>query len=521
MKRILALLTALCMLGCLVACGTGGEQPAEPTTVTTEATTTHPDDSTTVSDSTTLPEDSTSAATVSTAEEDSTTAPTVIGTTAKPTPTKSTATKPAATKPIASKPTIRPTDAPTTTRTTAKPLVDVEKKKLNVLIIGNSHSIDAFWLLYQAYMDQHPNTDLCVGILHYNGAAIDEHINFLETGEAVIRYYRNSTGWWHIQYDVTAEAVLTDRPWDVIMMQPAKEDIADETLNQDGRHRLAALVDRYVTTPHEFVWHVSWPSPNDEIFFSPDYIRQPPVGYKDKLTRLYGFNPITQFRLQTEMTQKFVLDDTLYSNAICSGSAVMHALLTQGMEQLDLWRDYTHLSDYGRLMVGYAITAQLTGVPIGEIGIDEIPIRWRHKQNKSQGPQTVTPEMKQGIVEAANHSLKDPWNVPPQYYPLPTTTTTTTTTTTVVSTETTEITTTTKTTATESTTATTKHTKPLVSATVPDTTTETTETAEVTDTTDTLPPETTDTTTETAEVTDTTVSTGESTDPAATETAAP
>lgn len=428
MKRLTAWLTAVCLLLCLTACGGGEEAAPTPTTATTTVTTAA---STTTAPTTAEPTTTTTTTTTVTTVPITTTA----------TPTTTTTVKPAT----------KPATIP------AKPLVDVKKEELSVLIIGNSHSIDAFWLLYQAYMDQHPDTDLCVGILHYNGAAIDEHVAFLESGEAVIRYYKNDNGHWKIKYNVTAEAVLTDQPWDVIMMQPAKEDLADETLNRDGRYALAEAVDRYVKSPHEFVWHVSWPSPNDETFFSPDYVRQPPVGYKDKLTRLYGFNPVTQFSLMTEMTRKWVLQDPLYSNAVCAGASVMHALLTQGMTQLDLWRDYTHLSDYGRLMVGYAITAQLTGQPIKQVGIDVIPISWRHKQNKSQGPQALTEKMKQVIVEAANYSLKDPWHIPPQNYPVPTITTTTITTTTIMTT---------------TTTATTRLTKPVVSATDPALTTE-------------------------------------------------
>lgn len=397
---------------------------------------------------------------------------------------------------------------PTTTRTTAQPLVDVQKKKLSVLIIGNSHSIDAFWLLYQAYKDQYPDADLCVGILHYNGASVDRHIGFLEKGDAVIRYYKNDSGWWRIKYDVTSKAVLTDQPWDIIMMQPAKVDLSDPNLNRDGRYRLAKLVDQYVTNPHEFVWHVSWPSPNDETFFSPDYIRQPPSDYKDNLIKLYGFNPITQFGLQTEMTRKWVLDDPLYSNAICSGTSVMHATLTQGVPQLELWRDYTHLSDYGRLMVGYAITAQLTGNPIRQVGIDEIPVGWRHRQTAPQGVQIITPTMKRILVDACNYALKNPWNVPPQHFPLPTTTTITTTT------ETTTATTTTKktTAATTKTTTTTKETAVTTTEATTDSTVESTTTTTEPVTTETEP---TTTTTVVTEPTTTETETSEPTEPAA------
>ena len=281
-----------------------------------------------------------------------------------------------------------------------------------VLIIGNSHSIDAFWLLHQAWSDCYPDTEFTFGILHYGGGNIDEHVEFLKNGEEDLRYYKNANGKWDIDHHIDSQTVLEDEPWEVIMMQPAKEDLSDETLNKDGRHELAELVDKYVKNPHEYWWHISWPSPNDETFFSPDYIRQPPAGYKKKLTRLYGFDPVNQFTVMLEATKKNILNDDLYTNAVCSGAAIMHAMLTQGQSQLDLWRDYTHLSDYGRLMVGYALVAQLTRTPITNVGVEVIPIRLRHRQNKPQGKLYLTEEMRDGIVAAANYALENPWVMP-------------------------------------------------------------------------------------------------------------
>ena len=286
------------------------------------------------------------------------------------------------------------------------------KEKVSVLIVGNSHSIDAYWLLYQAYMDQHPDINLCVGILHYGGANIDEHVAFGNNGQEKIRYYKNDSGKWDIKYDVTTEYVLTDHPWDIIMMQPAKEDLSDPTLNKDGRHALAEIIDRYVKNPHEIMWHISWPSPNDETFFSEDYVRQPPAGYKKKLTRLYGFNPVNQFSVMVDMTKQHVLDDPIYSKAVCSGAAIMHAHLAQGVPQLELWRDYTHLSDYGRLMAAYALVAQITNEPIESVGIDVISVGWRHKQNKDQGKLVITQQMKDVLIKAANYALESPWVIP-------------------------------------------------------------------------------------------------------------
>lgn len=291
-------------------------------------------------------------------------------------------------------------------------VTELFQDNLSVLIIGNSHSIDAFWLLHQAYLDQHPNTNLCIGILHHGGANIDEHVDFANTGEEVITYYKNTSGKWKTKYKVTSEFVLTDHPWDIIMMQPAKEDLSDPTLNKDGRDALAEIIHKHVKNPHKIIWHVSWPSPDDETFFSPDYIRQPPKGYKKKLTRLYGFNSVNQYSVQVNMTKEHILEDPIYSKAVCSGASIMHARLVQGFTQLDLWRDYTHLSDYGRLMAAYALVAQIAEEPIKSVGIDVITVAWRHKQNRDQGDLEITQELKDGIITAANYALENTWIIP-------------------------------------------------------------------------------------------------------------
>ena len=79
------------------------------------------------------------------------------------------------------------------------------------------------------------------------------------------------------------------------------------------------------------------------------------------------------------------------------------------MPQLELWRDYTHLSDYGRLITAYAFYTQFTGNPVTQVGIDKIPASLRQAHFRNKGDLIITEEMKQVIMAAANHALEDPW----------------------------------------------------------------------------------------------------------------
>ena len=192
-------------------------------------------------------------------------------------------------------------------------------------------------------------------------------------------------------------------------VKKAKSDL-DDTVNLAGRRKLDSIVNERLKTPHVFSWHTSWPSPNDPFFFAPD--RFVPEGYKDRLEKLYGFNPFNQFKLLTDKAKAHILPDDTYTNKICTGSAVMYAHNTLGCPQTEIWRDYTHLNDFGRLIVAYAFYVQLTGEKIDSVGIDTVPAALRHKFFTDLGDMQVTDKMKSVIIAAANHSLDDPWTAP-------------------------------------------------------------------------------------------------------------
>lgn len=286
-----------------------------------------------------------------------------------------------------------------------------EQEMLKLMIIGNSHSLDAFHLLWQAFQDQMPEQQVLLGVMYYSGCSINQHIQFANNGDAVYRYHRISNGTWEIFQDVTLASGLQDQQWDVILYQAAKADL-DTSLNLDGRRTLEKFVASIVPQPYTQMWHTSWPSPNEEAFFSPDWVRQPPEGYKENLMRLYGFNPITQFSVNADLATKHILTDPTYEKALSTGAGIMHAHYDLGVPQLELWRDYTHLSDYGRLVVAYTLYAQFTGNPVETVGIDTVPVALRHTQFQHLGDLTVTEEMKQVIKACANYSITDPYTIP-------------------------------------------------------------------------------------------------------------
>ena len=269
-------------------------------------------------------------------------------------------------------------------------------------------------MLYQAYKDQYPNQKLVIGIAHYPGGSIYEHVEFAQKDEPVYRYYKSATGKWKMENDYKLSTILKDRSWNIVLYQAAKIDLDDETLNLEGRRTLEAYVDEALEQPHKTIWHTTWPSPNDEQLFSPEWPKQPPENYKEKLIKRYGFDPVNQYTFMVETAKAHILGDKTYDKAICTGTAVMHAYLSGACTQLDLWRDYTHLTDFGRLMVAYSLVTQLREKPLKSIGIDTIPRRLRHKQYRDLGNMTVTQEQKEIIIRSVNYALEHPYSIPTQ-----------------------------------------------------------------------------------------------------------
>ena len=280
-----------------------------------------------------------------------------------------------------------------------------------ILIIGNSHSIDAFWYLNHAFISQQPQNEYILGINYHSGCSIDKHIGFFKTDDPQVDYYKNVAGRWTIDKKTTFKTGLFDEKWDTVFLQAAKSDI-DDTLNEDGRRELEKIVcDSLGYTP-DFMWHTSWPSPNDMYFFSETAPKKVPNGYRDNLIRLYGFDPVRQFTVLTDVAKAHIINDGTYKNAVCTGAAVMNAHIVQGIPQRDIWRDYTHLNDFGQLIAAHAMYTQLTGKPIDEVKIDSIPADCRFKVFTHLGDYTVTEDMKKAIVTAANAALSDRWTVP-------------------------------------------------------------------------------------------------------------
>ena len=107
-----------------------------------------------------------------------------------------------------------------------------------------------------------------------------------------------------------------------------------------------------------------------------------------------------------------------------SATAIQYASDVQALTQAQVYRDYTHISDYSRLMISYLwyvmLRKMLTGekVDLKELKVKQIPA-YLHTAGKSKYPPAnaegnfdITPEMEKNILEAVRWTLANPYTLP-------------------------------------------------------------------------------------------------------------
>lgn len=290
----------------------------------------------------------------------------------------------------------------TTEATVPEPTESPEEANvLKIMILGSSRSVNTFQLLYEVFKDQMPEQELVLGIMYYSGCSMKMHVDFIKSNANVYDYYRNDSGRWEIIKESTMEFGLRDQNWDVILLQAGTGDL-ENRMNESGRIFLKDYVDQNVQHPHKLWWHSTWFNSTDPSLYDPTKTKLDP----------HSIDQYAQLTSSNSAATAYVLEDPMFAGHITSGTPMMYALKVLNVPEVDLYRDHTHLSDFGCLLVGYAWYAQFTGKKVEQINLSTIPVHLRHSKYQSLGEMQVTDEMKQIIVDTVDYTLNNPWAIP-------------------------------------------------------------------------------------------------------------
>ena len=290
-----------------------------------------------------------------------------------------------------------------------------EQEVLRVLTIGNSHTNDTTWLLYEVFAKEMPEQKVMLGDLYYSGCTVAQHVMYAKGDLPEYVYYKNDSGFWDAINGATLSYALEEQVWDKVFLHEMNNNtVLDQTHGNDNLQTLMDYVTENTAGTPEFLWNLGWANPVAEEYFAEDYAVKAPGGWVGGYQERSDLNYTKMFTQVAEQTQKHTMKNENIVAMAPTGTALCYARNVMGQTDLDLYRDYTHLSDFGRLIAAYVWYATLTGkTEITEVKVDTIPRELRHERFRDF-PLVITEEMKNVIIESVNFALKNPWTVSPE-----------------------------------------------------------------------------------------------------------
>ena len=293
-----------------------------------------------------------------------------------------------------------------------------EAKILKILTLGSSSSVDSNHMinLVAATEGIGDYEEVVIGTLYYSGCKLSQHVQFLQANSNVYMLYLSSTATPgqppRTMENVTMYDALKHDYWDIIFLQAAGGEHMHDDIFVDGTIN---IVRNYVNeNKHNplaiFGWHAIGVSSTDkDLIATYPYT---PNGYETSAAK-YGYDRHLMLTERTSRLEKYIMSDPTYKYIVASCTAVENAI-TSYLGQKGIKRDYTHLTDIGRLIASYVWYCELFGIEeLTEIKVDAIPKAFLKSTADKTQDLVLTEGEKAVILEAVNNTLKNPLDVTP------------------------------------------------------------------------------------------------------------
>lgn len=289
-----------------------------------------------------------------------------------------------------------------------------EQEILRILGVGNSHTVDATTLLYEVFAKEMPEQKVMIGNMYKSGCTVAEHISYYKNSTNIYSYFTNENGKWEEKTNTTLKTGLEAEVWDYVMLHEMNVSaIHTKTYTNTNLQTHINNVKRNTIGTPTLLWNLSWANPVDLTLLQSKVDQSWIDCYED----YSGLNYTTMFSQMVAKTQKYVMTNTNLSGMAPTGTAICYARNSYTAEGVDLtdkdlYRDYTHMTDFGRLISAYVWYATITEQDkITDVKVDVIPEALREESFRNQGDLTITEEMKDVIIESVNFALANPWEV--------------------------------------------------------------------------------------------------------------
>ena len=298
-----------------------------------------------------------------------------------------------------------------------------EAAVFKVLMIGQSLAQDTVWLLYDVLKAEMPDKEFLVADIYDSITLGDHRINIL-TNYAVYDYIVNKDGKMVTTKNYTITAALKDQQWDLIIFNDATYPTTQAAEFKDGDHDfMIKHIAENAAPGYKLAYNATWANPTSAGLYAPER-RQPPANFRENFFGRFQGSRNEYYRLISENIKTYIETDTRYDYVFHSGTAIQYASETHGVPEADptrvydLYRDYVHLSDFGRLIVAYQLYAQIFGLEeLTQVNVNLIPQAMRATaREQAFGNLTITDTHKQAIIASVNYALQNPNTEPPQTF---------------------------------------------------------------------------------------------------------
>lgn len=320
---------------------------------------------------------------------------------------------------------------------------------MKILLIGHSLGVDSIFMFPDVVKNEGGFDKMVVGFLYHSGCRVAQHVEYAKQNARQYAYYEYdiSTQDQWLRADCngnfspcaagaandiyiedgsiaqTLEFGIQRHDWDLVILQGGSHESAgnaDSWYNTNGKQpNLTGYIQElkdYVNetdiekgSPFQFAWNMVWTPPADRS------VR------KDSTNQLldlyYGGD---ENLLYQDMAK--VLKDTVETNFqweyVFPNATVIQNIKSTTLDNLEIYRDYAHVTDFGRLAAAYSWYCVLTGKDITEC---EIPAM-NHKVllNKVAYNTGVDMELSEEyraiLIEAVGNAIANPYAVTPSAY---------------------------------------------------------------------------------------------------------
>jgi len=339
---------------------------------------------------------------------------------------------------------------------------------LKVLVIGHSTGMDPIYFVPE--IAKANGVNMIVGDLYHSGCRLSQHETFIKNNakEYVYLEYDNSnTDPWQIwqtgesklnadgtvaktmtkgwadhlpnqahdsyvggdsaklgnAYGVTMQWAIQQHDWDIVIMMGGRYETTD--IFNDGQplditdigvirdYVLANDINK--TTVPDFAWNTLWTTPeNDEAWKATltDAWRTSYENSWNTVEKYYEGSTLCLYEhfvagLQNHILPAYNFDYLLHNNTVIQNAK------NYGLSNSDIYRDYTHGTDFTRMMVAANWFCGITGMDVSKITIPSIPAQLRFKtaDRNSGEAYTLTSTEKETLIFCVKNAIDNPYEV--------------------------------------------------------------------------------------------------------------